>query len=116
MLSTVVHLHVSHIWVRADHITLHTAIYSCVSWRTIGMYLTDLTFIEDGNKDLTDTGLINFNKRKQIANVIREIIQYQQTPYCLEPVPIIQVMLNIINSIRISLLTTCIKCRSISRN
>lgn len=59
------------------------------------MYLTDLTFIEDGNKDyVTDEGLINFDKRRKISTVIREIQQYQQTPYCLEAVPWLQDMLN----------------------
>jgi son of sevenless-like protein len=61
----------------------------------LGVYLTDLTFIEDGNKDyVTDEGLINFDKRRKISTVIREIQQYQQTPYCLEAVPWLQDMLN----------------------
>jgi len=68
---------------------IHSCSPPCIPY--LGLYLTDLTFIEDGNKDSTESGLINFFKRKQIANVIREIIQYQQTPYCLEPVPVIQV-------------------------
>lgn len=42
----------------------------------LGMYLTDLTFIEDGNKDSLD-GLINFDKRRKIANVVRDIHDYQ---------------------------------------
>ena len=55
----------------------------------LGMYLTDLTFIEDGHKDLLE-GLINFVKRRQIAGVIREIQQYQQTPYFLQSVPVVK--------------------------
>jgi son of sevenless-like protein len=31
--------------------------------------------------------MINFVKRRRVAMVIREIQQYQQTPYALEPVP-----------------------------
>ena len=53
------------------------------------MYLTDLTFIEDGNYDMTN-GLINFVKRQQVSQVISEIQQYQHTPYCLEPVEELQ--------------------------
>eukprot|EP01102_Stenamoeba_stenopodia_P023215 TRINITY_DN9920_c0_g1_i2.p1 TRINITY_DN9920_c0_g1~~TRINITY_DN9920_c0_g1_i2.p1 ORF type:complete len:887 (+),score=262.77 TRINITY_DN9920_c0_g1_i2:248-2908(+) len=55
----------------------------------LGMYLTDLTFIEDGNPDKLADGLINFAKRRRIAAVILEIQQYQQTPYALQPIPTI---------------------------
>ena len=55
----------------------------------LGMFLTDLTFIEDGNPDTTKEGLINFTKRRYVAQVILEIQQYQQIPYCLQTVPII---------------------------
>jgi son of sevenless-like protein len=55
----------------------------------LGMYLTDLTFIEDGNPDKLADGLINFAKRRRIATVILEIQQYQHTPYALQPVPAI---------------------------
>ncbi len=34
--------------------------------------------------------MINFHKRALISQVIREIQQYQQAPYCLEAVPLIQ--------------------------
>jgi hypothetical protein len=51
----------------------------CVPY--IGVYLTDLTFIEDGNKDVTKNNLINFAKRRQIARVILNIKTLQQTPY-----------------------------------
>jgi son of sevenless-like protein len=34
--------------------------------------------------------LINFHKRALISQVIREIQQYQQAPYCLEAVPLLQ--------------------------
>ena len=55
----------------------------------LGMFLTDLTFIEDGNSDSTKEGLINFTKRRYVAQVILEIQQYQQIGYCLNPVRII---------------------------
>lgn len=48
----------------------------------LGVYLTDLTFIEDGNSDFlkTDERLINFSKRQMTAEKIQEIIMYQSTP------------------------------------
>ncbi|KAJ3383382.1 hypothetical protein HDU92_004245 [Lobulomyces angularis] len=58
----------------------------------LGLYLTDLTFIEDGNPDLLkpDNRLINFSKRSKTAEVIMEIQQYQRTHYNLTPVVEIQ--------------------------
>ena len=45
-----------------------------------GTYLTDITFIEDGNPDYVQ-GLINYRKREMVFSVIREIQQYQQQCY-----------------------------------
>eukprot|EP00007_Cunea_sp_BSH-02190019_P000884 CAMPEP_0174230078 /NCGR_PEP_ID=MMETSP0417-20130205/904_1 /TAXON_ID=242541 /ORGANISM="Mayorella sp, Strain BSH-02190019" /LENGTH=1169 /DNA_ID=CAMNT_0015307707 /DNA_START=62 /DNA_END=3571 /DNA_ORIENTATION=+ len=56
----------------------------------VGMYLTDLTFMEEGSPNKTKEGLINFMKRAQIAAVISDIQQYQQTPYHLKSVMVIQ--------------------------
>jgi len=47
----------------------------------LGIYLTDLTFIEEGNNDFVENKLINFKKREMIFNVISEIQQYQQEAY-----------------------------------
>ncbi|KAK6350152.1 hypothetical protein TWF696_006396 [Orbilia brochopaga] len=68
---------------------LHLVNPPCVPF--LGVYLTDLTFIEDGNPDLLKgTDLINFAKRAKTAEVIREIQQYQLVPYALEPVEPLQ--------------------------
>ena len=49
-----------------------------------GVYLTDLTFIEDGIPSVIKrTNLINFAKRAKTAEVIRDIQQYQNVPYSL---------------------------------
>ena len=57
----------------------------------LGVYLTDLTFIEDGIPSLIKrTNLINFAKRAKTAEVIRDIQQYQNVPYPLQPVPELQ--------------------------
>eukprot|EP01095_Lingulamoeba_sp_RSL-Kostka_P007846 TRINITY_DN2555_c0_g1_i1.p1 TRINITY_DN2555_c0_g1~~TRINITY_DN2555_c0_g1_i1.p1 ORF type:complete len:157 (+),score=21.49 TRINITY_DN2555_c0_g1_i1:361-831(+) len=42
----------------------------------LGVYLTDLTFIEEGNKDKIN-GLINFSKRKLEYGVIIQLMKYQ---------------------------------------
>ncbi|KAI9493737.1 ras guanine nucleotide exchange factor domain-containing protein [Zychaea mexicana] len=58
----------------------------------LGIYLQDLTFIEDGNSNYLKKSnhLINFGKRMKTAEVIRELQQYQSTPYLLQAVPDIQ--------------------------
>ncbi|KAF9355905.1 hypothetical protein BGX26_005980 [Mortierella sp. AD094] len=69
---------------------LHSANPPCVPF--IGVYLTDLVMIQDGNPDIlkgTDQH-INFYKRGSTAEVIREIQQYQSVPYCLTTVVEIQ--------------------------
>ncbi|GAM23342.1 hypothetical protein SAMD00019534_065170 [Acytostelium subglobosum LB1] len=60
---------------------LHSVHPPCIPY--LGVYLTDLTFIEDGTKNMLNNrdDLINFEKRRKISVVIREIKQYQQTPY-----------------------------------
>ncbi|KAI0024883.1 ras guanine nucleotide exchange factor domain-containing protein [Xylariomycetidae sp. FL0641] len=66
--------------------TLHAANPPCIPF--FGVYLTDLTFIEDGIPSITKkTNLINFAKRAKTAEVIRDIQQYQSSPYSLQPVP-----------------------------
>jgi son of sevenless len=50
-----------------------------------------LTFIEDGIPSLLKkTNAINFAKRAKTAEVIRDIQQYQNVPYPLQPVPELQ--------------------------
>ena len=58
----------------------------------LGINLTDLTFIEDGNSDfLPDSHLINFDKRLKVYSLIRDqVIRFQKTRYNFQYVPVIQ--------------------------
>ncbi|CAH8866094.1 unnamed protein product [Trichobilharzia szidati] len=58
---------------------LHRCDPPCIPY--LGMYLTDLSFIEEGALNITENNLVNFCKMRMIAHVIREVQQYHQTPY-----------------------------------
>eukprot|EP01125_Pyxidicula_operculata_P006314 TRINITY_DN2192_c0_g1_i1.p1 TRINITY_DN2192_c0_g1~~TRINITY_DN2192_c0_g1_i1.p1 ORF type:complete len:969 (-),score=316.48 TRINITY_DN2192_c0_g1_i1:220-3126(-) len=53
----------------------------------LGMFLTDLIFLEDGNKNTTPDGKINFRKRQLIARTIRKIQSFQLERYPLQSSP-----------------------------
>ncbi|CAO3592120.1 unnamed protein product [Absidia cylindrospora] len=69
---------------------IHSINPPCIPF--LGIYLQDLTFIEDGNSDFLKTSkdMINFAKRAKTAEVIREIQQYQSTYYQLTVVDELQ--------------------------
>ncbi|EDQ91945.1 uncharacterized protein MONBRDRAFT_14402 [Monosiga brevicollis MX1] len=61
-----------------------------------GMYLTDMTFIEEGSSDtipspLGGVPLINFSKRRLLARTTGTIQQYQNQQYVLAEWPLLQV-------------------------
>lgn len=69
---------------------IHSVNPPCIPF--LGIYLQDLTFIEDGNPDFLkhSSNLINFAKQQKAAEVIREIKQFQSPPYIFQYVPEIQ--------------------------
>ncbi|KAI8367834.1 ras guanine nucleotide exchange factor domain-containing protein [Choanephora cucurbitarum] len=72
---------------------IHSINPPCIPF--LGIYLQDLTFIEDGNPNFLKTSkhLINFAKRYKTAEVIREIQQYQTTAYHFRPIEEIQMFI-----------------------
>lgn len=54
------------------------------------MLLSDLTFIDEGNPNKLENDFIHFKKHKLTALVIKQIGQYQQSPFCFEPVAVIK--------------------------
>jgi len=67
---------------------LHNRQPPCIPY--FGIYLTDLVFIDDGNPDKLESGLVNFEKNYLLYKVIKEIQLYQQTAYLFQPVEDIQ--------------------------
>jgi hypothetical protein len=69
---------------------LHSVNPPCVPF--LGVYLTDLTFNEDGNPNYMPKlpHLINFGKQAKTAEIIREIQGYQNSHYNLDAVAEVQ--------------------------
>ncbi len=73
---------------------LESATLPCVPY--LGLYLADLTFVEDGNPsflpsdDESAERLINWEKRRMLGKVLQDVRKFQSTPYALVPVPALQ--------------------------
>jgi hypothetical protein len=53
----------------------------------LGLYMSDLTFLDNGNPNFHGDGLINFSKCRLIYHQIRDLILRQDKPYNFEEVP-----------------------------
>jgi son of sevenless-like protein len=51
------------------------------------MFLTDLVFIEDGNKNYTKNGLINFTKKIILSKILFQIKSFQHQKYYYNTIP-----------------------------
>jgi hypothetical protein len=59
--------------------TLNDSTPPCIPY--LGLYFSDIVFLEDGNKSTLADRVINFSKAASLARVIQDILQYQQIPY-----------------------------------
>lgn len=57
---------------RAMREALHRCDPPCIPY--LGMYLTDLSFIEEGTPDFTPDGLLNFSKMRMVSVLLIEVI------------------------------------------
>jgi len=67
---------------------LATVVPPCVPF--IGVFLSTLQFIQDGNKDLISEGIVNFKKRQMASEVISDIKRWQAHSYNFQVVPVIR--------------------------
>jgi son of sevenless len=58
------------------------------------VFLTTLTFIQDGAEDNISANVVNFRKRQKASEVIRDIKRWQSPPYNFQPVSSIQTYLD----------------------
>jgi son of sevenless-like protein len=56
----------------------------------IGVFLTTLTFIQDGSKDTLPGNLVNFRKRQKASEVIQDIQRWQTIPHHFHPLAAVQ--------------------------
>lgn len=58
----------------------------------VGVILKDLTFIQDGNDDYLEEGVINFDKMRMVSEIVRKVQAWQHLKFPFQPVEPIQRM------------------------
>lgn len=51
-----------------------------------GVFLTTLTFVQEGSKDSLPSDLVNFRKRQKASEVIHDIKRWQSQPHNFHPI------------------------------
>merc|ERR1712137_317007 len=46
-----------------------------------GIFLRDLTFVDDSLDNTLENGFVNFHKMKRMTSIVQSIIHYQATPF-----------------------------------
>lgn len=59
-----------------------------------GVFLTALTHIQDGSKDMLPGDLINFRKRQKSSEVIQDLQRWQTQPHNFHPLPSVLVFVD----------------------
>ncbi len=60
----------------------------------VGVYMSDLTFIEEGNPNtLKRDDFVNFEKFRMTSRIINQILRFQKAPYALESNPMLDAFL-----------------------
>ncbi|CAF0748514.1 unnamed protein product [Rotaria sordida] len=65
----------------------------------LGLYLSDLTFIEESSQDISEKKLINFSKMRMKTHIISEVRRFQSTPFKIKHNP--RVCAYLLNSSRL---------------
>ena len=84
-LETLMHTSGSHKALRAAIAQRVEAKKSCLPY--IGMYLTDLIYLEEGSVDTLAPGIVNFAKLQGTANTLHEMLEFQKHSFDVTLIP-----------------------------